>query len=882
MQWILFPTDYDQAHAMGGKARALAALSRESFPIPEWFVIRAESCLHSIGQITPQKLTEANEVQEIQKLLAEVSLNATLIAEIKHGLATLSTIDGLVAIRSSAIDEDGADHSFAGQLESYLFVSPNQVMEKIIAVWQSGFSDRILAYRIQHGMTPQPQPPAVLVQRMINATASGVAFSADPVSGRQAIAVVSAVFGLGTALVSGEANADTWHVDRSGKIIEIRIVEKQFAHRSAPESPEGIRIEALSSEYTHQAVLTEDQVRAIASLARQCASHFGRPQDIEWAIENGRVYLLQSRPITSLAGLADPDGKLNIWDNSNIAESYGGITTPLTYSFARRAYEEVYRQFCRLMVVPSSRIADNSQVFRCMIGLVRGRVYYNLLNWYRLLAMLPGFTVNRQFMEQMMGVKESLPEELVQGIKAASVTERIKDALNLVITIVGLGVNYFTLGSRTRNFYIRLNSALRDPDPSLEIASPDELAVYYQSLERQLLTRWDAPLVNDFFAMIFYGVLKKLSTGWCSDSEGSLQNNLLCGEGGIISAEPAQRVRTLAEVASKYPEFAIKLTVAPLEQILQELEAFPEFAALYHAYLEKFGDRCLDELKLESATLHDDPTALLRSIGHLALREKEPQKNLDSKLRTDAESRVETALQKHFLRRIIFRWVLKQTRSRVRDRENLRFERTRLFGRVRRIFIAMGRELAGRNIIKLPVDIFYLELDEILRFCDGTTSTTNLKALIALRQTEFTHYKQIGPPADRFETRGMVYHGNYYVGTPCVEPDSKSDDEWKGIGCCPGVVRGKVRVITDPRTAVIKPGEILVAERTDPGWIMLFASAVGLLVERGSILSHSAIVSREMGIPSIVSIPTITQRLKDGDWVEMNGSTGIVKRIQHD
>ena len=128
----------------------------------------------------------------------------------------------------------------------------------------------------------------------------------------------------------------------------------------------------------------------------------------------------------------------------------------------------------------------------------------------------------------------------------------------------------------------------------------------------------------------------------------------------------------------------------------------------------------------------------------------------------------------------------------------------------------------------------------------------------------------------------MVYHGNYYVGTPCVEPDSKSDDEWKGIGCCPGVVRGKVRVITDPRTAVIKPGEILVAERTDPGWIMLFASAVGLLVERGSILSHSAIVSREMGIPSIVSIPTITQRLKDGDWVEMNGSTGIVKRIQHD
>jgi pyruvate,water dikinase len=138
------------------------------------------------------------------------------------------------------------------------------------------------------------------------------------------------------------------------------------------------------------------------------------------------------------------------------------------------------------------------------------------------------------------------------------------------------------------------------------------------------------------------------------------------------------------------------------------------------------------------------------------------------------------------------------------------------------------------------------------------------------------------PPPDRFETRGPVCFGNMMPTAPPTSPPPSEAGGWKGIGCCPGIVRGPVRVIVDPRNALLKAGEILVAERTDPGWIMLFASAAGLLVERGSLLSHSAIVSREMGIPAIVSIPRITRELKDGEWVEMNGSTGTVRRAAHD
>jgi pyruvate,water dikinase len=361
---------------------------------------------------------------------------------------------------------------------------------------------------------------------------------------------------------------------------------------------------------------------------------------------------------------------------------------------------------------------------------------------------------------------------------------------------------------------------------------------------------------------------------------------LLCGEGGIISAEPARRVRALAEMAAKYPQVAAKMAEAPLEEALDELERVPELARAYHAYLDDFGDRCLDELKLESATLHDDPTLLLRSVAQLAMRIGQPgasaQSNVDGDLRSKAEARVNGALRGYWLRQIVFQWVLKNTRARVRERENLRFERTRLFGRVRRIFVAFGNNFHALNLIDSPRDIFYLELGEILGFCDGTASCADLRGLVALRRAEFDRYSKMEPPADRFETRGPVSHGNTFRAAPVDNIAPSSGDEWKGTGCCPGVVRGVARVVTDPREAALMPGEILVAERTDPGWIMLFASASGLLVERGSLLSHSAIVSREMGIPSIVSIPAITRELKTGDEVEMNGATGIVKRIRHD
>jgi pyruvate,water dikinase len=840
---------------LGGKAAALARLARADLPIPPWFVV------------PPPPDVEAPV--------------PGLVPELETACAALCPDGALLAVRSSASEEDGAGHSFAGQLESFLFVSPRDVPARLRDVWRSGTSERVQAYRRERGLPGPPRLPSVLVQRMVCADVAGVAFGADPVSGRRDLAVVSAVFGLGTGLVSGECDADTWRVDGRGTIVERTIARKLRAHRPHPGAPEGVRAEAVGEAEAARPSLSDDEVAAVAALARRCGQAAGRPQDIEWAIEKGRLWLLQSRPITSLGQVADPEGVLNVWDNSNIAESYSGVTTPLTFSFARTVYEGVYREFCRMMGVSPARLAAHDLVFRRMLGLVRGRVYYNLLSWYRTLALLPGYKANRRFMEQMMGVKEALPDEMMAGETAPTRAERIADGLHLARATAGLVVNHFRLPGKIDRFYVRLAEALAPATPPLGDMKPEQLAAHYHELEGRLLTRWDAPLVNDFFAMIFFGVLRGVCAKWCGDQDGTLQNDLICGDGDIVSAEPARRLREAAALVTPHPALGTLLREGSLMDVEDAVGRLPELRARCDAYLERFGDRCLEELKLESPTLHDDPLLLYRAIGLLA--ESSPRGGAGAaapgrEARQGAVQRAREALGGNPLRRALFFWILRHARDRVRERENLRFERTRLFGRVRRIFVELGRRYHELGRLDDPRDVFYLEVDEALGFVDATATTTDLRALAALRRAEFALYREGPPPSGRFETRGPVPVGNAFRGKTSADAGA-TGEERRGLGCCPGAVEGRARVVRDPRGVRLERGEVLVAERTDPGWILLFPAAAGLVVEHGSLLSHSAIVARELGLPAVVSVPGATAWLRDGDLVALDGSTGVVRRL---
>lgn len=863
------------AGQLGGKGSGLARLQAEGFPVPEWFALSPEAFQDSLNDRQKRAL-EGGDVREIRSALEDVALSPEVLAELHAGLGRLSDNGAHYAVRSSAAEEDAVNRSFAGQLETYLSVPAHAVAEKAAAVWRSGFSERVLAYRCgkQNGSASKAAP-AVVVQRMIDARCAGVAFTADPVSGRRGVVVISAVSGLGTALVSGESDADVFEVDRGGRILRALAAAKRI---SMPrDTGQDVLLGAQNTR-----VLTDEQARAIAALARQISRRMGREQDIEWAIEDGTIYVLQTRPITTLRELPDPDAARSIWDNSNITESYSGVTTPLTFSFALAAYEGVYRELCRILKVAESKIAADEQVLRHMLGLIGGRVYYNLLNWYRMLALLPGFTVNRRFMEQMMGVKEPLPDDIVKSLSVVGFRERARDAWQLGRMLGALVWNCFALGRTTERFYTRLNRALADPAPPLADMRIDELAGYYRDFVGQILKRWDAPLLNDLFTMVFHGLLRQLCQRWLRGGD-ELANELVRAQGGMISLEPATRLREMARIASAHPQLVAILRRGQVAESLGAIRQISELAQKYDEYLSKFGERCLEELKLESATLHDDPSLLLRSIGELArgisdarVPETEPCSA------ASAEQRVSEALRSHLLRRLVFAWVLRNARVGIRTRENLRFERTRVFGRVRRVFVEIGKRLCALDLLEDSRDIFYLQVEEVLAFIHGTAVTTKLKELVALRKREFEEMRRQPPPPDRFETHEPAYQGDQWQSRTNAPQPPASGEERRGLGSCPGRVRGRVRVIRDAPATPPPAGSILVAERTDPGWVLLFAAAAGLIVEHGSLLSHSAIVSREIGIPCVVSVPGVTEWLRDGDVVEIDGGKGIVRRLENE
>lgn len=801
----------------GGKGAVLAELAG-AFDVPEFFVVPTDA-------FGPQGMTPE------------------AAAALEGAIRELGA--GPFAVRSSGVDEDGAEAAHSGQFDTRLNVAAEDVPEAVAAVWRSGFSETLAAYRRARGLSGDAQPPAVVIQRMAAATAAGVAFTADPVSGDPDVVVISAVEGLGDRLVSGEEDGETWRV-RGDRV-------------TAPADP----------------VLTEDQARRVAELARRAEAHYGRPQDVEWAFEGERLYLLQSRPITTLSAL-DPEA-IGIWDNSNIVESYPGVVSPFTFTFARRVYGHVYRAFSAMMGVRADAIADQRATFDTMLGRVHGRVYYNLLAWYRALSLFPGFKANRAFMEQMMGVGEPLPASLAERIAPDdhSGLDRLFDRLRLAGVLVRLAAYNFMLPGVIRRFYARLNTALAESDAEIEALSATQLAARYRLLENRLLERWDAPLINDFLCMVAFGASRKAMDAWAGAEGMALHSDIMIGQGDIVSAEPARRIREMADLARGEPALIARLADGDVAAVRVHTGLGP----LFDAYIACFGDRCTEELKLESVTLHEDPRQLMAAVG--AAARAEPRMTVAVEGKEAIDQRMRAVFAGRPVKRRVAAGLTGWAKTRVRDRENLRFERTRLFGRVRRIVRASGRRLAEAGVLRAEGDVFLLTVEEWLGAVEGGVPDRGLKALVDVRRAEQAQDLARADPPERLTVRG-----GFLIGLAGTEAATTADEEdadgaaRTGQPCCAGVVTARVRVIADPRVEALEAGEILVARHTDPGWIAVFANASGVIAERGSLLSHSAIVAREMGVPCVVALKGATGWLKTGDMVRLDGGTGRVEKME--
>ena len=893
---------------IGGKASGLARLAAAGVRVPPWRVLGSEdfdaalecrgvrdvvlACLatlerewHSASDESARRTTTARAAAAIARELdGSLVPSAELVARLAEIAGTLAP--GPFAVRSSAVGEDDDESSWAGQFETVL--GPRNVEElanAVVRCWRSAFSERALFYRAARGFAAELPSIAVIVQRLVRSEAAGVLFTADPVTGDGTRMRVSACWGLGDGLVSGACDADEYLLDVRGAAIESTIARKET--RIVYDGKGGTRTERVPAPLRDRAVLPPAMLRALAAAGRRIASAHGAPRDVEWCIADGSLWILQARPITSRLT------RRTVWDNSNIQESYCGVTTPLTFSFARAAYAAVYEQTMRAVGIPERTIAEHRPMLGDLLGLLNGRVYYRLENWYRGLRLLPSFGRNKADMERMMGVEE--PVDFVTDDVPGAV-DRLRRLPALARTLVRLLLRIAALGRDVPRFLGRFEAELRAVDrASLGERSLGELLATLDRLRTNCIERWSTPIVNDFAVMMHVGRLRRLVARTAPDAVDERMQLLLGGADVAVSAAPTMALLDLADIARADAKVAAALGQGEAAAALRAASAASQpFARALGELLDRYGDRCMGELKLESHTLRDDPEFVVRVLRNYLVvpagRSRDPRAAEKGPRSPRALAEAETVSALGIVRRRSFRRTLAAARRAIRAREEMRLARTRLFGVHRDVYRALGARLHEAGVLGAPDDVLYLTTDEI-HACGSTHApppASELARLVRSRREAFARYERMAMPNRVVTTTTDSEHRaggiegalEVEIAVPTSGPPPDDSRLLRGLGCSAGVAEGIVRIVRGPSDDLALDGHVLVALRTDPGWAPLFPSASAIVVEGGSLLSHSAVLARELGIPAVVGIPGLTTMLRDGDRVRIDGAAGTVERLE--
>ena len=881
---------------IGKKAQNLLELAANGFNVPHFSVItnryfkeiilkEIEMYNQEAGNNDEIKDWEAvfsgNTERKIENIIRIIK-NHKIREEFEKEIENALNEESYYAVRSSSIEEDSSNFSFAGQFETYLYVKKENMLEKIKEVWISSFSNHVMKYRKEGKINNEINVPAVIIQEMVNSEKAGVGFSVNPVNNNYDEVVISGTYGLGTSIVDGDENGDLFIYNKKTKEIKKEIRTKKIRQVLDFENKK-IKTEEINIE---EEILNDSEVCELGENIINIEKYYGKPQDMEWAFEKEKLYILQSRPITTLEKTDKKTYNTIIWDNSNIVESYPEITLPLTFSFIRKAYSDVYKRFSEISGVPAKVVENYQDIYDNMLGLLKGRVYYNLINWYKLLMLFPNSKGNSKFMEQMMGVKKELSEEnlnenLLEAEGKMTGFEKFRNKLEKYKAGFTLFMNMFLIEKKAEKFYKIIDENLNGKNSDLSNKNIKELKKYYKFLENKFLKNWEIPIINDFLVMVWFGLSKKMAEKYIKDDFEKAHNTLIAQEGNsMISVEPSKYIKKMSLMIKndKSLKDEIGNIINKNEKSLIEifkLTQNAEFNSTLNEYMEKFGDRTVHELKLEAPTLREEPLFLIKMIYSLSITEnvqEHAKRNILEEQKKIYDSLKINPIKKYLLKKTLF-----YAKKFIRLRENLRYERTKVFGTVRKIMKKIGVHLKNNNLINNEKDVFYLTVDEIFGLVDGSIIDVDLKKLIELRKEEYKKYETEAILPDRFLTRGFLGENFYYED---LAGNSQLDENTlQGTGCSKGIVKGKVKIVLNPMDTQVEDGDIIVTKSTDPSWVMVFPLLKGLIVEKGSLLSHSAIISREMNIPAIVGVQGATSILKTGDMVQFDGSTGIIKKL---
>jgi rifampicin phosphotransferase len=893
--WIaegtIVPGSMDEV--LGGKARNLGILTAGRLPVPSWYCVTSRVSEDIVDRAGPdfattlKRASAESDRDVLERASMELTCRFTAAGlSPDQGKCILEAFDrrfgpdGSVAVRSSAIGEDSACSSFAGQMDSFLFVGRDALLKQVLACLASAFSPRCLLYRRLKANANRHLGSAVVVQQMVASAASGVLFTMNPVSGVDDEMVVSAAFGLGEGVVQERAEVDTYVLDRSRSVVLRRSVPRKNSQvLAAGGGSGGTRVASVPEERAMKSVLDDRRLFQLQALARKIEKLFGAPQDVEWALDGqGRFHITQSRPITAM-GARRP--LTRVFDNSNIAENFHGVTTPLTYSYVRQYYENVFTLVARSFGTKEREIARHRDEFANLVSFLAGSIYYNLNNWYRIFFVIPGFEYWIRPFEEGVGLPGT-PAELDEECRRRKASS---PALKRGMAWCRIVVNLLLLPIMMRRFDRRFQ-AFRDvfSRVDLERLPSDALLDHYHSIQTELASQWGTPLLNDYYVFIFFSLINRLARRWALDPTGSLRSELLSGNLKLASVEPIQSLLELARRLKESPKL-VALLETNAGNAWKAIDSEPAWAGFRKAlltHIDEFGDRTFDELKLEAPRLQDNPEqllVLLKSYLRCDLSAAQKSHGDGYAVRREAQKRVARALRWHPLRRSVFAVLVKLAHVTIGYREYGRLARSRRCGMERSILLAIGRRLAEDAILATPDDIYFLTVEEITSYICGSSTTRSLADLAAIRRREFQDHQQHSLRG-RVITKGIVYRD--------LASGSAALDVWavpaggrlRGIGCSPGRARGRARVVFDPVNDSLLPGDILVAKATEPAWAFLMAAADGLVVERGNMLSHAAIIGRELRIPTVIGVDGVTQLVADGQMVEIDGTEGTVTLVE--
>lgn len=880
---------HDDLARVGGKGLNLGKLCQAGAPVPPGFCVTThafdrfvaddpvyEAFLDELEHLRAGDLSGARDLGgRLREHLGGRRLPIEVADAVERQWRTLGE-HGQYAVRSSATAEDLPTASFAGQQDTYLNVHGlSSLHTRVRDCFASLYSDRAILYRAEQRIAHREVALCVVVQTMVHADRSGILFTADPITGHRDVLAIDAGFGLGESLVSGLVSADLYKIDkRDRRLLSTRVGDKKLAIRPDPDSPGGTITVDLDEDSRHARVLDDRDIEALTDVGLRIERMYGSPQDIEWCIDrNGAVYVVQTRPITSLYPIpvsptrtdgdhGHPDGDpLKTYFCFNHFQVMTDAMPAMSLSFWQ-------------LLLPFGRNVGEVR-YSPWSATAGGRLFFDLSEALRLPPTRKAVVTALAHIDELAGrsVQALWERDAFQRGPRLSWSRALRLMAPMGFTVLDWLLFRDTRGqaARTRAWIDDLVRGIRS-----DVEQADSLLHKLHAARDALgnLTTTLLTLPPQVFAGIVAGKLLARRSGVSNDDLAALARGLT----GNVTTAMDLAIGDLADLAGAYPTLAARL--AEPQTTMDDIRAMPGTAPFVDAmdgFLAEYGMRAPSEIDPARPRWRDDPRSILRTIaGNLTHEQPGAHRAHHAALAQRADEVAERIVASS--RRGVFGAVRARLVRRLIDthrhltalREHPKFALVQVIDIARDVVIAAGRRLHAQGRILDSSDVWHLRLDELIAAIKHPDLDVSTR--IAARVLDHEHHKQLAPPRV-ITSRGEI---------PRVHHDRTGMPERALVGspASSGRIEGIAHVIRDPTTEVLKRGEILVAPFTDPGWTPLFINASGLVMEVGGLMTHGSVVAREYGIPAVVCIPDATSAIQTGMRIRIDGDAGYVEILE--